>query len=152
MSIKIIANNKKVYYDYFVEEEYEAGISLTGTEVKSMRRGHAVINEAFVFINKDLKVTLVNAHIGEFLEGNINNHVVNRSRALLLHKKEIKKLSMTVSTKGYTIKPLSLYFKKHLIKVKIGLCRGKKKYDKREVLKKRDNERVMDAVKKRFNN
>ena len=152
MSIKIVVNNKKVYYDYFVEEEIEAGLSLMGTEVKSIRRGHVVISEAFIHINKNWQATLVNAHIGEFFEGNINNHVVDRSRKVLLHKKEIKKLAMAVATKGYTIKPLCLYFKKHLVKVKIGLCRGKKKYDKREILKKKDNLRTMDIIKKSFNN
>lgn len=148
---KTITNNKKVYYDYFVEEEYEAGLSLRGTEVKSLRKGHAIIDESFVHINNKLEAILINAHIREFSEGNINNHPADRSRKLLLHKKEIEKLALGIATKGYTIKPISLYFKKHLVKIKIGLCRGKKQYDKREKLKKRDVERAMNRFKQNFN-
>ena len=152
MSSKTVATNKKVYFDYSVEEEFEAGVALTGTEVKSIRQGHIIIAEAFVHINEQLQPNLVNAHIKEFFEGNINNHTVDRTRKLLLKKKEIKRLFMAAAIKGYTIKPLSVYFKKHLVKVKIGLCKGKKKFDKRETLKKRDNQRAMDRVKKSFNN
>ncbi len=128
--------NRKVFREYFVERTLEAGIALVGTEVKSVRRGNAQINDAFARIEKGV-VLLYNAHIGEYEYGNLNNHNPTRPRMLLLHKKEIRKLQNDLQSGRKTLVPTRFYFKKGLIKAEIALCTGKKLYDKRQDLRKK---------------
>lgn len=137
---KIVANNKKAFFDYFIEETYEAGISLAGTEVKSLRMGKGSIKEAFVRIEKG-EVYLYGMHISPYEKGNIFNKDPLRARKLLLHKYEINKLLGRIKEKGYTLVPLNIYFKGSLVKVEIGLGRGKKLYDKRADIAKKDQRR-----------
>ncbi len=139
-SVKLIANNKKAYHDYFIDEVYEAGIELAGTEVKSLRMGHGSIKEAFVRIDHG-EVMLYGMHISPYEKGNIFNRDPRRERKLLLHKQEINKLLGKIKEKGYTIVPLRVYFKGSLVKVEIGLARGKKLYDKRHDIAARDQKR-----------
>ena len=129
-SIKLVSNNKKAYFDYFIEDKYEAGISLHGTEVKSLRLGKCSIKEAFIRIEKG-EVYVYNMHISPYEKGNIFNKDPLRPKKLLLHKSEINKIAGSLATKGYTLVPLQVYFKGSLVKVEIGLARGKKLYDKR---------------------
>lgn len=138
--IKLIANNKKARHDYFIEETYEAGIALHGTEVKSLRMGQCSIKEAFIGI-KDGEMFIHQMHINPYEKGNIFNKDPLRVRKLLLHKHEIGKLSGQIKVAGYTIVPLRVYLKGSLVKVEIGLCRGKKLYDKRQDIAKKDQER-----------
>lgn len=137
---KLIANNKKAYHDYFIEEKYEAGIALAGTEVKSLRMGKCSIKEAFIRIDKD-EVYVYNMHIAPYEKGNIFNKDPLRVRKLLLHRQEIRKIQGHVAQKGYTIVPLGVYFKGSLVKVEIGLAKGKKLYDKRQDIAKKDQRR-----------
>ena len=137
---KLIANNKKAYFDYFIEETYEAGNCLHGTEVKSMRMGKCSIKEAFIRIEKG-EVYAYNMHISPYEKGNIFNKDPLRPKKLMLHKSEINKLTGQLATKGYTLVPLEVYFKGSLVKVKIGLARGKKLYDKRQDIAKKDQRR-----------
>lgn len=137
---KLIANNKKAYHDYFIDEKYEAGISLVGTEVKSLRMGKCSIKESFITINRG-EVYINHMHISPYEKGNIFNRDPLRTRKLLLHKYEINKLASQVQVKGYTIMPLSVYLKGSLVKVEIGLARGKKLYDKRQDIAKKDMKR-----------
>lgn len=139
-SKKIIANNKKAFYDYFIEDKYEAGIELVGTEVKSLRMGKCSIKEAFVRIQKG-EVFIYGMHISPYEKGNIFNKDPLRVRKLLLHKYEIRKILGQVAQKGYTIVPLKVYFKDSLVKVEIGLAKGKKLYDKRDSIAKKDQRR-----------
>lgn len=140
-SSKTVAYNRKARYDYAIEEEFEAGIVLTGTEVKSLREGKANINDAYAG-SKDDAIWLFNAHIAEYSGGNRFNHEVRRPRKLLLHKKQIKKLFGRLKVKGVTLVPLSLYFNSRgLAKVSLGLATGKKTYEKRDAIKKRDWQR-----------
>lgn len=132
--------NRKARFNYFIEKEIEAGIVLTGTEIKSIRKGSANFNDAYISI-KDEEAYVVNMHIAKYEEGNRFNHDERRRRKLLLHKNEIKKLGNEIRTTGYTLVPLKLYFKGNYAKVLIGLAKGKKLYDKRETIKKRDLER-----------
>ncbi len=132
--------NRKARYDYIIEDEYEAGIVLTGTEIKSIRAGKANIKDSYAII-KNEEIFLLNTHISSYEKGNIFNHEENRTRKLLLHKKEIKKLNNKINLEGYTLIPLKIYFIKGKAKVLIGLCKGKKNYDKRETIKERDLER-----------
>ncbi len=140
---KLIANNKKVYHEYFLEEIYEAGISLHGTEVKSIRMGKCSIKEAFIHIDKG-EVILYGMHISPYEKGNIFNKDPLRPKKLLLHKKEIQKLLGKITQKGYTIVPVEVYLNKGLVKVQIALAKGKKLYDKREDLAKKDARREME--------
>ena len=135
--IKLIANNKKAYHDYFIDEKYEAGIELAGTEVKSLRLGKASIKEAFVRIQNG-EIWVMGMNISPYEKGNIFNKDPLRVRKLLLHKSEIQKLAGKVSEQGVTIVPLELYFKDGRAKLEIGLARGKKLYDKREDMQKKD--------------
>ena len=135
-AIKLVANNKKAYHDYFIEEKYEAGIELFGTEVKSIRLGKCSIKEAFVNIDRG-EAFIEGMNISPYEKGNIFNREPLRKRRLLLHKKEIMKLAGQVQAKGYTIMPLQVYFKNGRVKIEIGLARGKKLYDKREDLRKK---------------
>lgn len=140
MAKKLIANNKKAYHDYFIEEKYEAGISLAGTEVKSLRMGRCSIKEAFIRIEHD-EVFVYNMHISPYEKGNIFNKDPLRVRKLLLHRQEIRKIQGYITQKGYTIVPLSVYFSGSLVKVEIGLAKGKKLYDKRQDIAKKDQRR-----------
>ena len=135
-SIKMIANNKKAYHDYFIEEKYEAGIELFGTEVKSIRQGKCSIKEAYVTIDNG-EAFVEGMNISPYEKGNIFNREPLRKKKLLLHKREIMKLAGQVQAKGYTLMPLQVYFKNGRVKVEIGLARGKKLYDKRDDLKKK---------------
>ena len=137
---KLIANNKKVYHEYFLEEIYEAGISLHGTEVKSIRMGKCSIKESFIHIDKG-DVILYGMHISPYEKGNIFNKDPLRPKKLLLHKKEIQKLLGKTTQKGYTIVPVEVYLNKGLVKVQIALAKGKKLYDKREDIAKKDQRR-----------
>ena len=137
---KLIANNKKAYHDFFLEERYEAGIELHGTEVKSMRMGKCSIKEAFVRI-EDGEVFVYGMHVSPYEKGNIFNKDPLRVKKLLLHKYEINKLLGKIKEKGYTLVPLQVYFKDGKVKVEIGLARGKKLYDKREAIAKKDQRR-----------
>lgn len=140
MAKKLIANNKKAYHDYFIEEKYEAGISLAGTEVKSLRMGRCSIKEAFIRIEHD-EVFVYNMHISPYEKVNIFNKDPLRVRKLLLHRQEIRKIQGHITQKGYTIVPLSVYFSGSLVKVEIGLAKGKKLYDKRQDIAKKDQRR-----------
>lgn len=139
-AVKLIANNKKAYHDYFIEETYEAGIALHGTEVKSLRMGKCSVKESFVRIEKG-EVYVYNMHISPYEKGNIFNKDPLRTRKLLLHKSEIRKMTGAIAQKGYTIVPLKVYLKGSLVKVEIGLARGKKLYDKRQDIAKKDQRR-----------
>ena len=139
-SVKLIANNKKAYHDYFVEDTYEAGISLHGIEVKSLRMGRCSIKESFIRIEKG-EVFVYGMHISPYEKGNIFNKDPLRIRKLLLHKYEINKMAGKMAEKGYTLVPLKVYFKGSLVKVEIGLARGKKLYDKRQDIAKKDQRR-----------
>ena len=139
-SQKLIANNKKAYHDFFIDETYECGIAVHGTEVKSMRMGKCSIKEAFVRI-EDGEVFVYGMHVSPYEKGNIFNKDPLRVKKLLLHKYEINKLLGKIKEKGYTLVPLQVYFKDGKVKVEIGLARGKKLYDKREAIAKKDQRR-----------
>ena len=134
--------NRRAKYDYFITDEYEAGIVLTGTEIKSIRQGKVNLKDSYAII-KNNEIYLLNTHISTYEKGNIYNHDENRTRKLLMHKKEILKLSNKTTLEGYTLIPLKIYFSKGKAKVLIGVCKGKKNYDKREVIKKRETEREL---------
>ena len=142
--------NRRAKFDYFVEEEYEAGIVLTGTEIKSIRNGHCNIKDSYGII-RNHEVFLINMFIGAYKEGNIFNHDETRSRKLLLHKKEIKKISQFVDVQGLTLVPLKAYFKENKVKILLGVCRGKKNFDKRETIKNRDIQREVQKNLKNYN-
>jgi SsrA-binding protein len=137
---KLIASNKKAFHDYFILQKVEAGLALTGTEVKSLRDGKANIKDSYV-IFKSGEAFLFNAHISPYSHGNLQNHEPERSRKLLLHRREIEKLSEQVVAKGLTVVPLRLYFKGSKVKAEIAVVRGKKLYDKRETEKRREADR-----------
>lgn len=139
-SNRLIANNKKAYHDYFIEVTYEAGIALHGTEVKSLRMGKCSIKESFVRIEKE-EVFIYGMHISPYEKGNIFNKDPLRVKKLLLHKGEIRKMKGKIAEKGYTLVPLKVYFKGSLVKVEIGLAKGKKLYDKRQDIAKKDQRR-----------
>ena len=137
---KLIANNKKAYHDYFIEEEYEAGIALHGTDVKSLRQGHCSVKESFIRIDNN-EVMIYGMHVSPYEKGNIFNRDPLRPKKLLLHRYEINKLQGKIKEKGYTLVPLKVYLKDSLVKVEIGLARGKKLYDKRADIAKKDMRR-----------
>lgn len=137
---RLIANNKKAYHDYFIEETYEAGIALHGTEVKSLRMGKCSIKESFVRIENE-EVYIYGMHISPYEKGNIFNRDPLRVKKLLLHKSEIRKTKGKIAEKGYTLVPLKVYFNRSLVKVEIGLAKGKKLYDKRQDIAKKDQRR-----------
>ena len=137
---KLIANNKKAYYDYFIKDKYEAGIVLHGTEVKSLRLGKCSIKESFIRIENS-EVFIYNMHISPYEKGNIFNRDPLRVRKLLLHKSQINKIAGQLVQKGYTLVPLQVYIKENLVKLEIGLARGKKLYDKRQEIAKKDQRR-----------
>lgn len=142
-SIKLIANNKKAYHDYFIEHTYEAGICLAGTEVKSLRMGKCSVKESFIRIENG-EVIVYGMHISPYEKGNIFNKDPLRPKKLLLHRYEINKIAGKIAEKGYTLVPLRVYFKGSLTKVEIGLAKGKKLYDKRDDIAKKDARREME--------
>ncbi len=144
---KQIAANRKAYHDYFVDQKYEAGISLVGTEVKSLRAGQVNLKDSYCTI-KEGEIFVNGVHISPYEKGNIFNTDPRRVRKLLMHKREILKLFSLVSQKGYTLVPLSLYFKDSKVKVEIGLCRGKKLYDKRDAEAEKQANRDSERVRK----
>lgn len=129
--------NRKAYYDYYIKKEIESGIKLTGTEIKSIRKGSANIKEAFAKV-KNNEVFLINMYIAKYDEGNQFNHEERRTRKLLLHKKEIKELEEYTNMQGYTLIPLKIYFKNNLAKILLGVCIGKHNYDKRKAIKEKE--------------
>ena len=139
-NVKLIANNKKAFHDYFIEEKYEAGISLAGTEVKSLRQGKCSIKESFIRIEKG-EVFIYGMHISPYEKGNIFNKDPLRVKKLLLHKYVINKMAGKIAEKGYTLVPLQVYFRGSLVKVELGLAKGKKLYDKRQDIAKKDQKR-----------
>lgn len=139
-NIKLIANNKKAYHDYFIEDTYEAGISLVGTEVKSLRMGKCSIKESFIRIERG-EVFVYGMHISPYEKGNIFNKDPLRPKKLLLHREEINKMEGKISEKGFTLVPLQVYLKGSLVKVEIGIAKGKKLYDKRQDIAKKDMRR-----------
>jgi SsrA-binding protein len=143
MMIKIIAKNRKEFHDYHIEETFEAGISLVGTEVKSLREGKANLKESYVII-KNNEAFLFGCHISPYSHGNLQNHEPVRTRKLLLHRKEINKLWGNISQKGLALVPLKLYFKGGKAKLEIGLAKGKKQYEKRETIKEREANREIE--------
>lgn len=142
-SQKLIANNKKAYHDYFIEETYEAGIALHGTEVKSMRMGKCSIKEAFIRIENG-EIFVYGMHVSPYEKGNIFNKDPMRTKKLLMHKYEINKLAGKVAEKGYTLVPLQVYLRDGKVKTEVGLARGKKLYDKREDIARKDQRREME--------
>jgi SsrA-binding protein len=144
---KVVSTNRKAYHDYFIEDTCEAGMMLTGTEVKSLREGKANLKDSYVLI-KGGEAFLLNCHISPYSHGNILNHDPLRTRKLLLHRKEIEKLWGKLTQKGYTLVPLKIYFKDSRAKVEIALARGKRQYEKREAIKEREAKREMDRARR----
>ena len=147
---RLIANNKKAYHDYFIEETYEAGIALHGTEVKSLRMGKCSIKESFIRIENE-EVYIYGMHISPYEQGNIFNVDPLRERKLLLHKEQISRFNGLIAREGYTLIPLSLYLKEGKVKVALGLCRGKKNYDKRDSMLEKAHKRDMERALKERN-
>lgn len=141
--------NRKAKHDYYIDSTIEAGIVLKGTEVKSIRNGSANLKDSYAIIRNG-EVFLLNMHVSHYKEGNIFNHEETRTRKLLLHKKEIYKLNDKVRLEGFTLVPLKLYFKENYAKVLLGVAKGKKDYDKRETIKKRDTEREIRKAMKQY--
>ena len=148
--IKIVAKNSKAYHDYFIEEKYEAGIALAGTEVKSIRLGHVNLKDSFCLV-KDGEMSVVGMHISPYEKGNIFNKDPLRQRRLLMHKREILKLFGRIKQDGYSLIPLSIYFRGPRVKLEIGLAKGKKLYDKRESAARKDAKREMERTMKSRN-
>ncbi|WP_147681616.1 SsrA-binding protein SmpB [Actinomyces ruminicola] len=150
---KTIARNRRATHDYFIEDRYEAGLALTGTEVKALRMGRASLTEAWIEIDRNGEAWLQGAHIPEYLQGTWNNHSPRRKRKLLLHRSELDKLAQRVQAKGYTIVPLELYFIDGRVKLELALARGKQDWDKRQALReaqdKRDAARAMASANRR---
>ncbi|MBQ9783054.1 MAG: SsrA-binding protein SmpB [Clostridia bacterium] len=140
---RVIAQNRKAWHDYFVDEKYEAGISLFGTEVKSIRNGAVNLKDSYCSL-KNGELFVIGMHVSPYEKGNIFNREPLRDRKLLMHKREIMKLGGLMSQKGYTLVPLSLYFSGKNVKVEVGLCRGKKLYDKRDALAEKQTNREID--------
>lgn len=150
--IKIITDNRKAFHDYHIHEKYEAGIALTGTEVKSLRAGKANLKDAYAQFDKNVELYLEHLHISPYEQGNIFNHDPMRRRKLLMHRAELTKIFSKVREKGYTLVPLKLYFVRGMVKVEIGLATGKKLYDKRQAQAEKDAKRDMDRnLKERTN-
>ena len=146
-TVKAVANNRKAYHDYFIEDKFEAGIELAGTEVKSIRQGNVNLKDSFAIV-KDGEMMVHGMHISPYEKGNIFNKDPLRPRKLLMHKREILRLHAKVKQDGYSLVPLSVYFKGPRVKVELGLAKGKKLYDKRESAAARDAKREMDRAKK----
>lgn len=150
MNNKVVSENRKARHDYFIEDTLEAGIKLTGTEIKSVRLNKVNINDAYIVI-KNITVQIINMHIAKYEKGTIFNHDETRTRELLLHKKEIIKIQNRIKLDGMTLIPLSLYFKGSLLKVELGICKGKNLRDKRESLKEADAKRRIEKAIKEIN-
>lgn len=148
--VKTAAQNRKAFHDYFVEERYEAGIELAGTEVKSIRGGQLNLKDSYCAVTKEGELMVYNMHISPYDKGNIFNHDPDRPKRLLLHKREINKLHALVKQDGYALIPLSVYFKDARVKVELGVCKGKKNYDKREASAQRDAKREIDRHMKNY--
>ena len=149
---KLIASNKKAFHDYFIEETYEAGMELTGTEVKSLREGRANMKDSYATVKAD-EMFLIGFHIPPYSHGNIMNVDPERTRRLLLHKREINVIEVKITQKGYTIVPLKLYFKGSRVKLELGLAKGKKNYDVRETVKEKEAQReIQRATRERNKN
>lgn len=148
--MKIVCQNRKAYHDYSIEETLEAGMSLVGTEVKSLREGKANLKDSYVLI-KNMEAFLLNCHISPYSHGNIMNHDPVRTRKLLLHRKEIIRLQGKIAQKGYTLLPLKIYFKEGKAKVEVGLAKGKREYEKRETIKKKEAGREIEKAMKSRN-
>ena len=146
-SIKIVAKNSKAFHDYFIEDKYECGIELAGTEVKSIRQGNVNLKDSFCII-KDGEISVLGMHISPYEKGNIFNKDPRRTRRLLMHKREIMRLFGKIKQDGYSLVPLSIYFKGPRVKLEVGLARGKKLYDKRDSAAKRDAKREIDRTMK----
>ena len=148
-SVKVVAKNSKAYHDYFIEDRYEAGIELAGTEVKSIRLGHVNLKDSFCVV-KDGEMSVIGMHISPYEKGNIFNKDPMRQRRLLMHKREILRLFARIKQDGYSLIPLSIYFRGPRVKLELGLAKGKKLYDKRDSAAARDAKREMDrAIKSR---
>ena len=148
-SVKVVAKNSKAYHDYFIEDKYEAGIELAGTEVKSIRLGHVNLKDSFCVV-KDGEMSVIGMHISPYEKGNIFNKDPRRPRRLLMHKREIMRLFARIKQDGYSRIPLSIYFRGPRVKLELGLAKGKKLYDKRDSAAARDAKREMDrAIKSR---
>lgn len=145
--LKVVSQNKRAYADYNIEETIEAGLVLTGTEVKALREGRANLKDSYVII-KDNEAWLLNCHISPYSHGNIFNHDPLRTRKLLMHRREIEKLRGKIQQQGYTLIPLKLYFKGPYAKVEIALAKGRKKYEKRDIIKKREAQREIERAMK----
>ena len=148
--VKIVAKNSKAFHDYFIEDKYEAGIELAGTEVKSIRQGNVNLKDSFCII-KDGEISVLGMHISPYEKGNIFNKDPRRNRKLLMHKREIMRLFGKIKQDGYSLIPLSIYFKGPYVKLEIGLARGKKLYDKRDSAAKKDAKREIDRAMKSRN-
>ncbi len=148
MNTKLLASNKKARHEYFIEQEYEAGIALKGTEVKSLRKGKVSIKESFCQIRNG-EVYIYGMHISPYEQGNIHNVDPTRTRKLLLHRREINRLIGATKEKGFTLIPLSIYLKDGLVKIQLGLAKGKKIHDKRETIAKRDSQRRIEQALRR---
>lgn len=148
--VKVAAQNRKAYHDYFVEDRYEAGIELFGTEVKSIRAGTLNLKDSYC-IAKNGEIYLHGMHISPYEHGNIFNREPERPRRLLMHKREINRLQALAQQDGYALVPLSVYFKNARVKIEVGLCKGKKNYDKRDAIAKRDAKRDIDRAMKSYN-
>lgn len=146
--MKILANNKKVSFEYYILEKYECGIVLKGTEIKSIRLGKLSINEAYVKISNDFEAFIINMHVAKYEQGNIFNHKETRNKKLLLEKRDIIKLSQKLKLEGLTLVPTKVYLKEGLCKIEIALCKGKKLYDKREAQKDKDSLKRIEKVVK----
>jgi SsrA-binding protein len=138
--LQLVATNRRARHEYWIEETHEAGIALTGTEVKSLRAGHVILADAFARVDRG-EAWLLHLHINPYEQGNIQNHDPMRTRKLLLHKREIARLATRVQQRGYTLVPLRIYFRRGIVKVELGLARGRHTYDKRERIAERDAER-----------
>lgn len=149
MEEKLLAKNPTAYHNYSIESTLEAGIVLTGTEIKSIKNGQANLKDSYAII-KNSEIFLLNMHISHYEQGNIFNHDETRTRKLLLHKKEILKLNDKISMLGYTLVPLKLYFKKNRAKILVGIAKGKKNYDKREAIKKKDIQRDIEKQLRKY--
>jgi SsrA-binding protein len=143
--IKTVATNRKARHDYFIEDTYEAGIVLTGTEIKSVRAGRANLRDSFAIVKED-ELWLMNAHIAPYEQGTYANHDPRRARKLLMHRREINRIASQLQEKGFTLIPLRLYLKDNRAKVELGLARGKKQYDKRATLRKKETQREIDRA------
>jgi SsrA-binding protein len=148
--MKLVCQNRKAYHDYSIEDTLEAGMSLVGTEVKSLRDGKANLKDSYVLI-KNMEAFLLNCHISPYSHGNIMNHDPVRTRKLLMHKKEIVKLQAKIAQKGYTLIPLKIYFKEGRAKVEVGLAKGKREYEKRDSIKEREAGREIEKAMKSRN-